>query len=64
MKAGFCWNSRRWIVFMFAGGGTETCPLPPACSQCDQCGYYEEREVTKYYKRKEAAIKRIFEGAK
>ena len=51
MKADFCWNSKRWIVFML-GRNIGTCPYPPTGSCCDECGYYEMREVTNWFKRK------------
>jgi hypothetical protein len=60
MKAGFCWNSRRWIVFFIASGGSKSCHLQPVGSQCDQCGYYEPREVTEHYKRKDRIICELF----
>lgn len=49
MKASFCWNSRRWVIFMW-GSKIKTCKYPPIGAECEGCGYYEEREVTNYYK--------------
>lgn len=49
----FCWNSKRWINFMFY--------FPDSCSHqkeqekgCnpDNCGYCKEERITKYYKNK------------
>jgi len=51
MKTGFCWNSKRWILFMY-GSKIRTCKCPPIGSCCDECGYYEHREETKYFKTK------------
>lgn len=52
-KRGFCWNSRRWLDF--AWFDFNTCP-PETCIY-KQCGYYEEREPTAWYKYKEKALK-------
>ena len=51
MKASFCWNSRRWVLFMY-GSNTKTCKGPPIGANCDNCGYYEEREMTEYFKKR------------
>jgi len=51
--AGFCLNSRRWLEFMdLFGSYPSTCPYD---GDCDYCGYFKERKVTKYLlkKRKE-----------
>lgn len=51
MKAGFCWNSKRWIVFAIMDN-IKTCVIPPFGSNCNQCGYFEERETTKHFDKK------------
>jgi len=50
--AGFCWNSRRWLAFMFHE--------PNTCSHCEcvyqDCDYYEERVPSKWYKYKKKIL--------
>ena len=53
-KHAFCWNSRRWLVFMdLVGKYPATCPNK---GDCDGCGYFEEREPTEYLERKKRDI--------
>lgn len=59
MKSGFCWNSKRWILFMYYSG-IKTCKYPPIGSCCDECGYYEDKEVTKWFIKKYNSIKGFF----
>jgi len=49
-KAEFCWNSRRWIELMVLRlGAPDTCPNQKMqLTKCEECGYYEMREPTKY----------------
>ena len=51
MKEGFCLNSRRWLSFTFLD--LKTCPNEMGC---DNCGYYTEREPTKWFKRKKKIL--------
>ena len=60
MKAGFCWNSRRWILFLIADGGVKSCHSQPCGSECDNCGYYESREVTEYFKKRDRTMRGLF----
>lgn len=50
MKAEFCLNSRRWIKFMaYQGKPPESCPnRGDNFLTCENCGYYEIREPSKY----------------
>jgi len=41
-------------------GNRTSCPCPPVGTRCNQCGYYEDREVTKYYLKKDRMIRRVF----
>ena len=55
-KVGFCLNSRIWIGIYPNS--------PPACpneEECESCGYYEEREPTKYLQWKWKKIWKCFE---
>ena len=57
-KQGFCQNSRRWLEFMDAHGKyPNTCPYD---GQCHRCGYFTEREPTKYLERKKKRLKEAF----
>ena len=51
-SAPWCHNTRIWLDFKSAV--PNTCPHPESFYQrgCEDCGYYEEREATRYYKRK------------
>lgn len=42
----FCWNSRRWLFF----NNPSSCPKE-SWEDCDFCGYYEERILTRHAKR-------------
>lgn len=49
-KYAFCQNSRRWVITMdIRGRYPQTCPYDPL-DQCDEqhCGYYCEREPSRY----------------
>lgn len=55
MKAEFCSNSRRWVLFMVI--------LPWTCPNKDEnncrelgCGYYEMKEVTRWYLEKKRIL--------
>jgi hypothetical protein len=53
-KLAWCQNSRRWLFFMdFRGQYPETCPYQ---GQCHRCGYFQEREPTRYILRKLGAL--------
>jgi len=54
-KVAWCQNSRRWLVFMdLIGRYPKTCPYN---GDCDGCGYFEERQPSKYLLRKEGLLK-------
>lgn len=45
-KFGFCLNSKRWLLFMdLLGVYPSTCPDK---GDCDRCGYFTEKEETRY----------------
>lgn len=48
--AGFCWNSRQWLDFLFMN--PPSCPYEKNGSECDKCGYFEEQKSTRYYEQK------------
>lgn len=58
-KEAFCWNSRKWLNIpvilpkncphKHEAGGVYDCIGP-------DCAYYEERELTKYAKKKKALV--------
>lgn len=39
------------------GTNIKTCKYPPIGSLCDECGYYEERKKTEWFKKKYSLIK-------
>lgn len=49
MRVGFCLNSRRWVPLMLFE--RSKCDVGDIGMSCDNCGYYEERKVTPYYKK-------------
>ena len=56
-KLSFCTNSRRWLVFETMN--PRSCPYEKErCPGC--CGYYQEREPTKYVLRKMKILKSMF----
>ena len=63
MNSGFCLNSKRWLDFCF--GSLLSCPnKPDNFDDCmyERCGYYEEKEINYYYKRKMKIIKSYFKA--
>jgi len=56
MKSGFCLNSRRWVDFFWVL--LKSCPyLEEKWCQDRKCAYYEDREMSKYAKRKLKILK-------
>ena len=57
--AGFCINSNRWLSFLWVN--PNACPYAKNGEDCNlesECGYYEEREPTRYYKQKLNRLKK------
>jgi hypothetical protein len=52
------------MVFLVTSGGSKSCVNQPCGSECDNCGYYEEREVTKHFKRKYDCIVNMYKEVK
>jgi len=53
-KAPFCLNSRVWLDFLLFWH-VSSCPYTEQA--CEDCGYYEIRPITAYYRRKAKALK-------
>ena len=50
-RSPFCQNSRRWLIL--AGWNLWSCPYEDKMrNACVDCGYYKEKRVTQYYRRK------------
>ena len=63
MKSGYCLNSKRWLDFHWFG--IPSCPNKPDSLDdymYERCGYYEEKEINYYYKRKMKIIKSYFKA--
>lgn len=58
----FCNNSRKYILFFDIFGVPKTCPYRDEIICIGKkCGYYEEKEPSKYFKRKLEGINHIGE---
>jgi len=57
-KEGFCLNSRRWLRFIWIV--PRTCPLKKEqMTNCENCGYYKEKTITKYALNKLEKIRQL-----
>ncbi len=63
-KQEFCWNSRRWVIWMTMDSSIPwTCPNKHnGGSPCigSKCGYHEMREPTQAFKRRERMIREFY----
>lgn len=60
-KYAFCQNSRRWIITMdIRGSYPETCPYDPLECNEQTCGYYCEKEPSRYLLDFLKAINHVF----
>lgn len=55
----WCWNSRRWLIL--GAWELSSCPYPDIMRiACVGCGYYEDKPVTKYFRRMRKILEEVF----